>query len=606
MRIPRGNLAGWVSELVDQCSASMQTRAQRGVVFRNYFEAGTASGDPAVYNRCFAFIDSLASYLYSPVDLRFLVRPYGRNYSPADRAKAHAATDELNLGMQDSGVDMEIEQAVLWALVKGKTFIKLLWGGDGLEAEMIQPESIGVYRDDIETLDKQEAFFHRTYITPSRFAELIENHPDKVELYRKASRYLHDPSVAPDQARPMMPVALGGQAFSGAGPYTSAAAGGSPTGNANQNIAFWLSSPPPTLDPNVRQSLIPFDEVWVWDSSRDDYATFQIIGRDILVEGSKQIRNLFADAIDPANRERRRRSNPENPLSVRQPFREICPNPMKGNMWGRSEIQSVGLLQEKLNARVNGLSALERRQEDPPTFMKGFSGNERTARARISKPGGFLTDTNPNATLQQLTPEIPDSMYASIHETERQFDEMGGMPDVLRGQGAPGIRSNKQVETLTRNAAPRFKDRALLVERQVASIGALGHRIQKAKISRTVVAWLKPGGKSIEVAPLTDPSIEPPFPGGQPIEFLLSQLPDDWRVVVNSHSSSPAFMYEAEQKALVLANHGAMNAEQLIESLDPPNRDDLINDAERAEIAKQQFAAEHPDLAAKSGGKHKK
>lgn len=605
MRIPRTRIAEFVSEIIEQCSASIPERSQRGAIFRNYFLSGTASGDPAVYNKCYPYIDGLASYLYSPVDLRFLVRPYGRSYSPADRAKGHAATDELNFGIQDSGVDMAIEQGVLWSLVKGKTFVKTLWGDECLESEMIQPEAVGVFRDDIETLDKQEAFFHLTYITPSRLAELLENHPDKMELYRKASRYLGGSPNPPDQDRPTMPVALGGQAFSGNGPYVGAGAGGSPTGNSNQNVAFWLSSPPPTLDPVVRQSLIPFHEVWVWDSSRDDWATFQMVGRDILIEGGKQIRNLFADALDPANRERRRRSNAENPLSVRQPFREICPNPIQGYMWGRSEIQNVAFLQEKLNARVNGLGNLERRQEDPPTFVKGTSMSAAQVKSRISKPGGFLTDTNPNATLQQLAPEIPESMYTSIHETERMFDEMGGMPDVLRGHGSPGVRSNKQAETLTRNAAPRFKDRALLVERQVAAIGALAHRIQKAKISRLMIAWMKPGEKSIETAPLTDPTIEPPFPGGQPIEFLLHQLPDDWRVIVNSHSSSPAFMYEAEQKALVLANHGAMNAEQLIEALDPPQRDDLIVDAERDKIAKEKFAAEHPELLGK-GGKGKK
>ena len=606
MRIPSRRVEQFVAEIVDQCSASIKTRAQRGQIYRNYFLTGSADGNPAIYPKTYAYIDNLASYLYSPVDLRFSVLPYGRNYSPADRAKAHAATDELNLGIQDSDTDTVIEQAVLWSLVKGKTFTKTLWGGTGFETELVQPENMGVLRDDIETLDKQEAFFQRTWLTRSRFAELIENHPNKATLYAKASRYLTGSSTAPDRDQPVMPVMLGGTAFSGSGPYVAAGRNGRPTGNMNQNVAFWLSSPPPILAADVVATLVPLDEVWIWDSSRDDWATFQIVGNDILVEGGTVIRNLFADAIDPGNSARRLRSDRENPLAERHPFREFCANPIDGYMWGRSEIQNVGLLQEKLNARINGIGMLERRQEDPPTFLKGFNGSAQTAKSRISKPGGFLTDTNPNATLQQLAPDIPDSLYMSLHETERQFDEMGGMPDVMRGQGSPGVRSNKQVETLTRNASPRFKDRALLIERQTASVGALCHRIQRAKVSRVMVAWLKPTEESNEAGPLTDPTMEPPAPGMKPIEFLLNHLPDDMRVVVDSHTSSPAFMYEEEQKSLVLASHGAMNAEQLIEALNPSHRDDLIGDAVRAAIARERFAAEHPELAAQQGAKKKK
>lgn len=601
MKIPSSNIAGFASDIIQQCSESMKMRAQRGSIFRNYFLTGSGDGNPAIFNKSYAYIDNLASYLYSPVDLRFLVEPYGRSASSADRAKAHAASDELNLAMQDSGADTAIEQAVLWSLVKGKVFVKLLWGGSGLEPEVIQPENIGVLRDDIDSLDKQEAFYHRSWLTRSRFAELIENHSNDKSLLKRASRYLSASSTSPDREQPVMPVMLGGQAFSGSGPYVAAGPGGRATGNQNQNIAFWLSSPPPTLAPDVTSSLVPFDELWVWDSDRDDWTTIQMVGNDIVIWGDKVHSNLFADAIDPANTSKKRRSNPENPMAERHPFREFCANPMEGYMWGRSEIQNVGFLQETLNARINGINGLLRRQEDPPFLGKNFNQSLAQVTSRLRKPGGFLVDSNPQAEGKFLAPDLPEGLYVSLHETERMFDEMGGMPDVMRGHGDRGVRSHKQVETLTRNASPRFKDRALLIERQVASVGSLAHKIQRAKVDRAIVAWLKPTEKSMQIGPLTDPTMEPPVPGMQPIEFMLHQLPDDWRVTVNGHSSSPAFMYEEEQKALVLAQNKAINAERLIELLDPAMRDTLIQDAERAEIAREQFAREHPEEAANQG-----
>jgi hypothetical protein len=606
MKIPSRNLAGFANDLIRQCSASMKMRAQRGLIFKNYFLTGSSDGNPAIFNKTYAYIDNLASYLYSPVDLRFVVQPYGRNASPADRAKAHAATDELNLAVDDSNTDTVIEQAVLWGLVKGKVFTRTLWNGKGLETEVIQPEAIGVLRDDIDSLDKQEAFFHRTWMTQSRFAELIENHPNRDALFRKAGRYLTGSSTASDNGdQGGMPVLLGGQAFSGAGPYTAAGPGGSPTGNTNQNVAFWLASPPPMLDPQVLATLIPFNELWVWNSEVDDWTTIQIVGEDILIEGDRVLRNLFADSLDPANKARKIRDNPENPLSERTPFREICANPVDGYMWGRSEVQNVGFLQESINARVNGINGLLRRQEDPPMLGTNITASAAQMNSRMRKPGGFMTEANPNASVKFIPPEIPEGLYLSVHENERMFDEMGGMPDVMRGHGDRGVRSHKQVETLTRNASPRFKDRALLIERQVAAIGSLCHRIQRAKVDRAIIAWMRPGAKSIEIAPLTDPTIEPPVEGMQGIEFMLHQVPDDWRVTVDGHSASPAFMYEEEQKAQLLAQQGAISKEMLINLLDPPHRDELAAEAMRAEIAAAQFAAEHPE-AAQHGGKKKK
>lgn len=606
MRIPSRNTAGWAREIIQQCEVSMKWRIQRGAYFRNFLQTGTPDGEPATYNKVYEYLDTLSSWLYSPSDLRFAVQPKGRSFSPAERAKMIAATDELHSEISDSDTDVEISQGVLWSLAKGKSFIKQGWADDRLEAYVVQPESMGVLREDIKYLAQQEAFFHRMWLTRGRFMELIENHPDHINLARKAQKYLLDNRNGDRPgSQPTVPLSLGGQAFSGSGPYR---AGAQPTNNAVKNFAYWLSAPTPVMDPEVLARMVALDELWVWDSARGDYTTIQIIGDDLILEGQEVHRNLFADAIDSPRSGKKLAKNPDNPLAYRQPFDELCGTPVDGYFWGRSEIENVAPLQLQLNARIDGVNKILRRQEDPPTFVKGMAQSAQFVKSRLSKPGGYLVDANPNGTVQQLSPTLPPDLYNSQHETERMFNQMGGFPAVLRGEGDPGVRAQGHAAQLTANASPRHKDRALLYERQIGSIGTKAYNILKAKISRTIVGWVMPGVQSVEITEeRVNLTLEPPAPGMKPIEFLMSQLPEDWRVVVADHSSSQAFVGDTRKLAFDLNARGAVGPEQLVEMVHPPGEEKIMAEIERKEVAQAAFVAQHPEALAKGhvGGKKK-
>jgi hypothetical protein len=60
------------------------------------------------------------------------------------------------------------------------------------------------------------------------------------------------------------------------------------------------------------------------------------------------------------------------------------------------------------------------------------------------------------------------------------------------------------------------------------------------------------------------------------IEFLLSQLPGNFQVTVDSHSASPAFAEDNRQVAIALARAGAIDAEDLIHMLHPPGAELLL------------------------------
>src|SRR5208282_4014046 len=134
-------------------------------------------------------IEGMSSFLYSPEQLRFEVCP--PHYADGEeQAKCALAGMELNGHTRASNLDIMVGDAVTWALVKGKCFVELLWGPHGLEPYVVQPEVMGVMREDICELNRQEAFFKASYLNIGQFGNMVRQRGDGEELIRKAQKYV--------------------------------------------------------------------------------------------------------------------------------------------------------------------------------------------------------------------------------------------------------------------------------------------------------------------------------------------------------------------------------------------------------------------------------
>lgn len=595
MIIPNKKLGDWAQGIVQDCSVSLQDRIDRGIAFRNLYLTGDQDSDAQIYNKCYAHIESLSSNLYSPVELRFIIDYYGFA-SPVYKAMAYTATSELHHHMRQSNCDIRISDAVTWALVKGKTFTKLLWGRDGFEPYLVQPEMMGVLREDIPELDKQEAFFQSTYYTPDAFYRFLSNNPDQEEIFKKVGKYhaSKDNSPAKDSENAFKRIIL-----SGIYPFGSSDAAAPSGSGGARNIVNWMNSPAPTFSPKVLSSLIRLDECWIRDDEREDWTTIQVVG-DVPVEGKNRHRNIFSDAFDPDDSVKSRKSYEGNPLSGHHPYVEFCASPLDSYMWGRSEMCNIALMQGAINKRVNGIGALLRRQEDPNWMFSGISSSAKDVMAKIKKPGGHLVFNDPTAKAQALTPELPDGLFESLNEYLAWFQDVSGFQAVTSGKGEAGVRSQGHAETLVRMASPRMKDGALLIERQVEAFGGLALDILRAKTAKELTAWIMPREtlKSKLAALFTkfseDEYDDAPVAGMKPVKFLMHQLPEECKVSVDSHSSSPAFVQDTRTLLLELFKAGAVSPEKLVELTSPPHKDSLIEDLKRAEIQKEEFAQQHP------------
>jgi len=591
MHIPTRDLEGFARNLANICMSSRPSRQNRGAFFQSYATAGSADASaPAMFNKTYAALDDLESLLFSPVALRFAITdPDLPNI--VNESKHRVAAARIRKYCRQTDSDNLISQAVGISLRKGLGLIKTNVVNKEFSCQLVQPENFGVLHENHCKLDSDmEAFAHRMLITPAQFRNLIKGRPDEADLKERAKSHMQGlRGGMSDASGSAMNIVTGGLY-----PFQ---AGGSGMPNQSRGIVDWMSQPKASIDPTVESSMLEMDELWVWDDKRGDWATFQIIGDDILIGGKYQITSAFSYNTQA------RQTDPT--LKGNHPFSLFCANPVPEYFWGASEITRLILLQEAINSRITGINKMLRKQEEPATKFVGSTGVNQQALSRFNKPGGYWTDSNPNAKIERDNVQIPEALWHSLHEYERMFDEMMGLPPIAKGQGEQGVRSGAHADTLIRMFSPRFKDRALLVERDVEKFGALMLDLARAHIDQKMIAWVPKESAGFEdsSSPGEEALLIPPAKGLVPVTFTFADLPDDVSLTVDSHSSSPAFSQDAKELAFNLQRIGAMSPAELVDHVDVSDPDELRAGIMRREIARAEAAAKEQELKAQT---HKK
>jgi hypothetical protein len=558
MKLPSRHIGPWTKEIITECSVSREKRRSQYRVWRSVYYNGS-DGARARENLCFSHIDKLSSYLFSPSDVRFDV-----SFEVDETPRWHGAADLVSRHMtrefRRTRSGLLFAQGVDGALVDGCCLLKLTWGARGWHPHLIKPEMFGVMREDKEDLDEQDAFVVSYYLTPAQFARAMNGHPkaksiiDEVEASNATMQredfeqdYFHE-------------IVAGG--LNPVGTTQSSGQRGS--------VAF-QGRPTATLSPQVAERLIRVDEAWIMnDDARDgqgDWTTIRMAG-DLVIDGEYRYRNMCD-------------------IPGQNPFIKICPNEVSGYFWGHSEIDTVVGPQMWLNERLEDVDRIFRMQARPARTFTGFSSITDEKARILNAPSGILTDPQaPNAKVETLAPNMPSNAMEYLNMIRSSFEEAGGFTPMTSGHGEPGVRSGAQANTMLKTSSPRLRDRALIVEDQCSAFGDLCLKMSQVKDAR-VFTQPKRGAF------------------GKINEFMLSQLPDDVQVSVDSHTSSPAFSGDNMQLAFALAARGAIDGEALIKMTHPPYQDELVLSYRDREEARAKFLQQHPELAEQHGKKRK-
>lgn len=577
MLVPEKKIEAFALDLIEKCLSSKKERCDSYSYFRQYYMNGTSQHTQVPYNRCFVHVDRSSSYLFSPSDINFRLyssigeaeknvsadwqetwmqklsllkkKPTPLKY-PNWQEMRHIAAQYLNSEFYNADVNFAIAQALDWALIKGSAFVKIVQTKDGWEPYVIQPDSMGVYREDINGLHNQEAFVHTSYLTMSQVFQQLEFHPEREKMIDTIKRRAASSRAGEQYANTWLHQMV----------ISGTATAGNPSGNIKGSASVF-GQPYPKISPKVVNNLLVCHEIWVQDDDKEDYTTIQLIEPDIVIEGKLRHRNLCG-------------------LKGDTNFRQICVNPTPGYIYGMSELFELRPLQDMINTRVAQINRVLRRRSRPAKALSGYSGDaDQAKRAMDAADGLILEGQGQGLKVENLAPDSPQDMFEDLKSTISMFDEIAGFPSIMRGDGEEGVRSGVHGETLRRSASPRMRDKALIMERACGDVGDLFLKLLQAKTGTV-------------------------FTTSEGEDFLLSQLPDDTKVMVDSHSSSPAFSEDQKQLAIILRKFEAIDNPDFIEMLHPPGESDLAAKAKEREKAKAQLLAQHPELlTGKHGGK---
>jgi hypothetical protein len=121
-----------------------------------------------------------------------------------------------------------------------------------------------------------------------------------------------------------------------------------------------------------------------------------------------------------------------------------------------------------------------------------------------------------------------------------------------------------------------------------------------------MTAWVSKNDAGIEgEIPPENYLEQPPVQGLVPVEFTFYDLPDNSKVTVDSHSSSPAFAHENKQDLFDLLKIQAISPKEVLEHIGVPGADAMIEELQRKEAAAAAYAQAHPELAQEQSKKKK-
>jgi hypothetical protein len=516
------------NELIETCRVSQGNRAAYYRLLNQVAETGRPDGSKALINMMNAHLERTSSHLYSPIELKFAY-DFDNDYKPEVIKRGQVAAKHLTRHWERSGCDKLFGQGVFEGLKYGAAILKQWPKAEGpadkqrisYEKKLVMPWNFGVYRESESDISNQEALCETSYLTGPEVWQRIWRFPKAKEMY----------------AQIMTHAQMGQSAGSGPDSFFHQVLSTSvlQTG-VQQNTRplpggiVQLGNDPsyPTISPMDGAPTVKFHELWV--KGEDDYQTIQIVEPDILISRFR-LSNLLG-------------------IEHEQPYRLIQPNPLVNWFWGRSELIDLIEPQGFLASLCDDLKRLIGLQIDK---ILAFSGDntitdEIYAQFRLA---GYA-NLGVGGKAEDLTPKFPSELLPIIKYVQEQINTLGSFPDIMQGKGEAGVRAGAHAETLMKTASPTLRDRALLVESQCATCADLTMTMMEAKEDRKF--WINP--EDMEGS-----------------AFMLTDLPEDWRVTVDSHSSSPIFADEATQLLFALRKVGDVDGEFIIDHTAVPDKE---------------------------------
>lgn len=548
---PLAEREGFYNDLVQQCLVSRGDRIAMYERLRTYYLFGCDSGaQPATFNKILPQIDLLVSFLFSAETAKFGINIDAES-KEKDNAlpKVPALTRRLNGKWHRSNADIQFGLGVTWSLVFNSMFVKLIQRNQDTAPFLVDPHSFGVLREDMPFLDDQEAFVHCYSVSKRSLDRLLADHPRRTQIVNtvRASMRAETKDLPPGIQRIVMsqfPMQSGGPQGPGqiATPY-------------NLMDAYRAK----TADESVE-----LRELWVWDDDENDYRIATMASGGVMI-------------YDRPNTDHKN-AQKSMYLPGEHPFIQVCPNPSYDYFYGQSEVDRLTQLQDCRETRMQQIMELLNRQVKPPSALRGqWQGIPDETNYAMQVFGASISSSDPTAEVKQFAPSVPQDTFTEIRAYDEMFNEMMGLSNVVQGKGESGVRSKGHAAELARLGSARIKKRAFTLEDALDKIGLHYMKLMQQH----------------DPSKLRDENKQ---------EFTAEQFTKEYTVKVDGHSSSPIFVEDQRMTLQGLFEAKAIDRAELIEGLDPPNKQVMLEKLKKIEAAEAKAAEAERQMEAQSKG----
>ena len=567
------------NELIEQCRISSGMRSAYYRTMNALAETGRYDGTKSLLNMLHKALDETASHLFSPVELKFSIdfeRPYPKRFyeMAAEAAKSLTRIWERN------STDITFAQGVFESLKYGACLHKQWVQMEGHDEhvvyydKLVMPWNFGVYREDENRIDRQEMLCETTTLTGAEVWQRIYRLPSAEKLFKRIMVHARHGEMSGEPNSFFHQVLSTSQINTGVQGMTAPIPGGIVQLNNDPNYSI--------MGPVIAPDVVQMHELWVKDE--EDYSTIQLIEPDVLVTPFNDGEVIF------------KKGNLLGKNSQLQPYRLIQPNQTPGWFWGRSELVDLIEPQALLSTWADDLKRMYGLQVDKLLFFSGDTTVTDELYAQFR--GAGYGNLGPGAKVDDLTPKIPPEALPLLKWLLEMLNLLRGFPPIMQGQGEPGVRAGSHANTLMKTASPTLRDRALIVERQCAECADLTGSLRELKDEGFY--WTKADNPIADI---------------EATKFLLTDLPSDWRVTVDSHSSSPIFSDENTQLVFAAQGKGIVDEEYVIDNTPLPNKEIAkvhLRERKKAQQEQMKQLLQHdPELGKKlaekqiTGGKHR-
>lgn len=569
-------LVRFANELIETCMSSSAARAAMARMINQIVETGRSGSGNSKINMLYNHLDRLTAYLYSPTDLRFIL-DFENEHPKEVYQRAGVVARVLTRDWERNNIDTEFGSGVFEGLKYGASILKQWVQMDGVEQELnfckrlAAPWNFGVYMEDENDLSKQPVLCERMLLSMPEVWRRIYRLPDAKELMKRIKAHSKQGESEWDNTSYFHQI-LSTSQINTSGVESNARVPPGGVVNLGNNPDYGI------MPAQIAIDRVVMHELWVQDEK--DYTTIQMIEPDILVTPyhMKGVVMKKSNLLIPGDTH-----------SGLHPYTLIQPNRTQGYIWGRPEIADLIEPQNLLSNAADDANRLLGVQIDK---VLGFSNMDGMTDERYEQMRGAGWASAPTgATITDLTPKFPETLLPMMKFYIEQINVLGGFSDLMQGRGESGVRAGTHANTLLKTGSPRLRDRSLLVERQCAMAADLTLALKTAKDGDRY--WTK--ADTIEDVTKTS--------------FLLTDLPDDRRVAVDSHSSSPIFADDHQNLIGFGIKAGFIDGEEAIDDLPFPNkerkkqrlREKQQRQAQQIEQLKQQDPEAYAKLMSKGG-----